>query len=160
MTLQENLFEPKKARDIKTVVHLEFDGGTPCNIPSKGYGIGYGSYRFDDRPPVRVDHGIPCSNNAAEILTLCVALETLATPLPGHPSPGSTLVAVYGDSQIALKWLSIATGGVPKRKKPKGPKGSELFIQAIERLQKAVAPFAEVTCHWQPRAKSVATFGH
>ena len=35
---------------------IEFDGGTSCNIPRKGFGVGYGSkmFRENDNPNVMI----------------------------------------------------------------------------------------------------------
>lgn len=64
---------------VNRTVRIEFDGGTPCNIPRLGYGIGYGSYRIDGEPIVRLDHRAPMSANAAELLTLVRAVQAVAS---------------------------------------------------------------------------------
>jgi hypothetical protein len=52
---------------------IHFDGGTTCNIPSRGYGNGYGSYLVNEEI-VKVDFGRPMSSNQAEIRTLIAAV--------------------------------------------------------------------------------------
>lgn len=156
-TMYDDLFSNTSIQPITKTVLIHFDGGTPCNIPRLGYGIGYGSYNFDGGEPVRVSHGIPCSNNAAEILTLCCALEALAAK--GQCS--GIRVNVVGDSQIALKWLNIAAGKrTLKKKKSYTPTGSPDFIASIQRLNIAVKPFADVSGTWLQRDHAVAAFGH
>lgn len=158
--MNADLFSTKPERVIEKTIQLTFDGGTPCNNPSLGYGIGYGSWHFEGlRAVQRINHRVPCSNNAAELLTLCVALEHLAIRVP----PETTHVEVIGDSQIALKWLKVAAGDPNggHRKKAKVSEGSsELFKETIQRLVKAAEPFAKITAIWQPREKSVELFGH
>lgn len=136
----------------KRTVQVHFDGGTPCNIPRLGYGIGYGSYRLDEGPVVRVNHGRPMSANAAEIFTLVSAIQqVVATHGRG------VRVLVVGDSQIALKW---ARGKTPKGKPCKQAKGgSEEFRNAIQSLRDVLKGF-EVETQWRPRANSVRVFGH
>lgn len=152
------LFDTSPVHLEQTVI-LHFDGGTPCNHP-KNYGIGYGSYSFNGGSPYRVNHGVPCSNNAAEVLTLCVALEELAKLV----QPQATEVKVWADSQIAIKWLRVAAGdpsGGFKRRSAKLSKGSsELFRQSIARLAAAAQPFAKIEAVWKERSHAVAAFGH
>lgn len=114
----DDLFiKPKPAPTRKVNIH--FDGGTPCNIPSIGLGIGYGSYRYNGLDgqmsrgaPIRVSHDIPCCNKVAEILTLCVALEKLAE----MGSPETTHVHVQRDSMVALDWLNVVCGQHEKKR--------------------------------------------
>jgi ribonuclease HI len=158
----DDLFsQPKLAPTRKVTLH--FDGGTPCNIPALGFGIGYGSYRYTglegqvgNGEPIRVSHGIPCSNNAAEILTLCVALEKLAE----MGSPETTHVHVQGDSKIALKWLNVVRGQHPKGRTKTVATGTVLFIESIGRLRKAAEPFNKIESEWLQRDHAVAAFGH
>jgi ribonuclease HI len=151
---QLDLFSASKLPPERTV-RVHFDGGTPCNVPPN-YGIGYGSYCFDDGPVVRVDHGIPCSCNAAELLTLSAALEQLA--LQGDPA--RTAVHIWGDSKIAIKWTKVAAGEPQRRKAAVSKGASPLFVESIQRLAAAIAPFSQVTAEWKPRAHAVAAFGH
>lgn len=141
---------------IRYTVTLHFDGGTPCNIPSKGYGIGYGSYCFNGGAVVRVDHGVPCSNNAAEALTLIAALRALA----GKYTPSETRVNIEGDSQIVLNQVKKAIGACPFKRKNKKPSGSDLFKQAVSDLAEVLAGFGEVSTQWKPREHAVRKFGH
>lgn len=144
MSLQLTFLPPPKA--AKTV-RIEFDGGTPCNIPRLGYGIGYGSYRIDGGRVVRCNHDRPMSANAAEIFTLVCAVDTVTFM---HPKRDVALLIV-GDSRIALKWV------YPRRKRAKG---SPEFLEAIEALRSSLSGFAVVNTQWQPREHSVLAFGH
>ena len=158
----DDLFiKPKPAPTRKVIVH--FDGGTPCNIPSIGFGIGYGSYcytgladQISKGEPIRISHGIPCSNNVAEILTLCVALEKLAE----MGSAETTHVHVQGDSKIALKWLNVASGQHNMKRVTISDNATQLFIESIRRLGKAVEPFSKIETEWLERRHAVAAFGH
>jgi ribonuclease HI len=146
---------------IVETVFLHFDGGTPCNIPSKGYGIGYGSYRFNDNPVIKVDHGIPCSNNGAEILTLCCGLEELLRicNLEDNLMDASTTeVVIMGDSQTTLSWVEkvIQKGGSVKV----NSNVSESMKIAIQRLIPALGHFAQVKTRWLERSHAVRAFGH
>lgn len=126
---------------------IEFDGGTTCNIPSLGYGEGYGSYQINDAPIVRVSFGVGHSCNSAEILTLEAALADLA----GRGERGMS-VLVRGDSKIALKWVHC-------KKQPK-PSTSPMFRDAIQKLRKVTAQFTSVKTEWRSREHSVRLFGH
>lgn len=136
----------------KVQVTVHFDGGTPCNVPRLGYGIGYGSYRIDNREIVRVNHGRPMSANAAELFTLVRAIQDVVGSIGRD-----VRLLVVGDSQIALKW---ARGTTPKGKAVKQPKGgSEEFRNAIQSLRDVIKGF-HVETLWQPRIHSVRVFGH
>jgi len=158
----DDLFtKPKPATTQKVFVH--FDGGTPCNIPSVGLGIGYGSYTYTGLAgqmgtggPIRVNHGVPCSSNAAEILTLCVALEKLAEM--GFPE--TIHVHVQGDSKITLKWLNVVCGQHAMKRVTFSANASKLFIESIRRLRKAAEPFGKIETEWRKRKHAVAAFGH
>lgn len=141
--------------EIKHTVRIEFDGGTPCNDPKKGFGIGYGSYALNGGAPIRLSHGIPCSNNAAEVLTLVSALHYVRKTY----DPEGVRLIVVGDSQITLNWVR-RTSGELKAKKNKKPSGSPLFRDSIKRLSDALHQFGKIEVRWQPRVKSVKTFGH
>lgn len=141
--------------EIKHTVRIEFDGGTPCNDPKKGFGIGYGSYTINGGRPVRVSHGIPCSNNAAEVLTLVSAIHDVRKTY----EPRDIRLLIVGDSQITLNWVRRATGEL-KSKKGKKASGSPLFKESIRRLSDSLSAFGKIEAKWQPREKSVKTFGH
>lgn len=126
---------------------IEFDGGTSCNIPSKGYGEGYGSFQINGGEIKRVEFGVGHSCNSAEILTLCAALNELK-----YVCPYAKEVLCRGDSQIALKWISYQ--GKPSKK------SSPMFLDAINLLRKAVGQFSSVRPEWRNRNHSVALFGH
>lgn len=133
-------------------ITIEFDGGTPCNIPRLGYGEGYGSYRLNSDEIVRIQHGIPMSNNAAEIATLAVAVQDVRRKY------GTTVsLIIKGDSQIALKWARVCSG---QERAKINPAHSPAFIEAIRALEFAMKGISSVTTEWQPRAKSVEAFGH
>jgi len=142
--IQSELLHSEKQRIVK----IHFDGGTPCNIPRIGYGIGYGSFRLDDGEVIRVDHGIPCSNNAAETLTLCCALEVAL-------AAGATGVIIEGDSQIVIRRVNARNG-----KKKKKVSGSEAFRESLEKLSSLLSKFESVRAIWLPRRYAVAAFGH
>lgn len=128
---------------------IEFDGGTSCNVPALGYGVGYGSYRIDGNQIVRLDHRLPMSANAAEILTLACALESISVE---HYQQS---IEVIGDSQIALSWLKK-----PKLLSSPSPKTSPEFQVAVRRLQSIAIRFFAIHPIWKARAHSVAIFGH
>lgn len=129
---------------------IEFDGGTSCNVPRLGFGNGYGSYKINDEPVHRCHFNQPMSANTAELRTLEYAIQTIRDR--GINVLESTLF-IIGDSQIALGWASN-----PSRKLSK--KATELFQDATARLQMAMRGFKKIEVSWQPRLKSVATFGH
>lgn len=138
---------------MKTVT-IEFDGGTPCNIPRLGYGIGYGSFRLDGGEVHRISHGRPMSANAAEIMTL---IEAVRKCVEQHGRGGVTL-RIIGDSQIALKWARGATPSGQPAKLSKG--GSDEFRNAIQTLRDILKGFEGVIAEWKSRENSVAIFGH
>lgn len=135
-------------------VFLHFDGGTPCNIPSMGYGIGYGSYSFNGGSVSNVNHGVPCSNNGAEILTLAVALEDLMTKCDPH----ETEVIIMGDSQTTLGWVKKVFEKGDSIKVNQNV--SQSMKDGIVRLIQAVKPFASIQTKWLPREHAVKAFGH
>lgn len=153
-----DLFEIPAAL-IREKITIAFDGGTPCNVPAKGYGDGYGSYRviFPGNRTVqeRVNFMRPMSANAAEIFTLVKGIERV---LGEGYKREEVKLHITGDSQIALKWAS----GQQRRGKPQkiAKSASEEFRNAIESLRWILAGFSETTTEWKPRKFSVAMFGH
>lgn len=146
MTQQTDFFvKPKVA--TKTVT-IEFDGGTPCNIPRLGYGIGYGSFRINGGQVHRCNHERPMSANAAEVFTLVRAVQAVISMYPRH----NVSLIIIGDSRIALRWASAG------KKIAKG--SSEEFRNAIQSLRLVLRDFPPVETRWQPRLQSVETFGH
>ncbi len=129
---------------------IEFDGGTSCNIPSKGFGEGYGSFQINDGEIKRVTFGKGHSCNSAEIRTMVAALEELASMC----NPAQSSILIRGDSQIALKWVTCG-------KQPKASH-SEGFRDAIERLRRVIQlnRWRSVSTEWRGRAHSVKLFGH
>jgi len=127
-------------------IEIEFDGGTSCNIPSRGYGRGYGSYRLDRGPITRVTFG-NMSANAAEISTLLAAIERIRANMPQVRR-----LRISGDSKIALKWAR------PQRKTASA-KTSLSFQIVTARLQELCANY-QIETHWRGRAESVRVFRH
>lgn len=133
---------------------IEFDGGTSCNDPAKGFGNGYGSFLLKERPndPLPIERrqfGIGHSCNSAEIMTLVSALDYLATNIP---IAKTSRVLCRGDSKIALKWVSC--------KKIPPEKSSPKFRESIATLRKIVGQFQCVRTEWRSRDESVRLFGH
>jgi ribonuclease HI len=137
-----------KREKVKST-RIEFDGGTTCNVPAIGFGKGYGSYQIENAPIVKLSFDCPMSANAAEVLTVFFAIMDAK-------KQGAKTLLVVGDSQIALKWVNVATG---RRKPTKISKTSEGFQRAISFLLRA-ARGLDINTQWQPREISVATFGH
>jgi ribonuclease HI len=137
---------------IRQRIHIEFDGGTPCNIPRLGYGNGYGSFIIVDggtRQPIRrLEFGQPMSANVAEISTLIAALRCVAK----NYNPENTFLEIHGDSKIALSRCS-------KPLKMKRTYDS-MFAEAVTLLQQELKSFAGFETRWRGRAKSVELFGH
>lgn len=127
---------------------IEFDGGTPCNIPRLGFGIGYGSYRINKGEIVKVDHKVPMSCNVAEILTLVEALKQI---------PNGMKVKIKGDSQLVLNRVRDLAKG---KEKPPSKGATELFIQALILLKQECQRLSWIEVEWQPRIRSVEVFGH
>ncbi len=137
-------------------VTIHFDGGTPCNNPTRGYGIGYGSFSINGGRPVRVNHGFPCSNNVAEMLTLYEAIEHVRKTF--HPLPK---LRITGDSQVALKWAQVAAGKWGKMGKAENQlnKATQSFRFAVARLRLALKDFS-ISVQWLAREHAVRAFGH
>lgn len=134
---------------------IEFDGGTPCNIPRLGYGIGYGSFRVNGGEIVRCDHKIPMSANAAEIMTL---IEGIRYVCRLEPNRNIIALDIWGDSQIAIKWAL----GFTKKENPAqlSKKSSLEFRNVVHTLRDIIKLFGYVKATWHPRIMSVKTFGH
>lgn len=155
MQLSFGSTEPQNTLRILRKYKIEFDGGTPCNVPRLGYGIGYGSYRVDEGPVIRRDHGVPMSANAAEIMTLVEAVRYIGIL---EKERSVIELEIWGDSQIAIKW---ANGCTPSGKPAKLSKGtSEMFRNSIQTLRDVLRPYGAVHAHWHRRINSVKTFGH
>jgi ribonuclease HI len=135
----------------RVVATIEFDGGTSCNIPSLGYGDGYGSFRIDNGPLRRITFNRPMSNNAAEIFTMAAAIKTAR-------ENGATALVLVGDSQIALKWANRVAG----KTKPRKHNGnmSDAMRMSIVELRQCLIGITDLETKWQPRLRSFATFGH
>ncbi len=136
-------------QQITKTVRIEFDGGTPCNIPRLGYGDGYGSYKIDDQPVYRLNFRIPMSCNVAEMTTILRAVQAVAQ----NHNPHTTKLDIYGDSQTALKRCLVP---IPKKRRQNGTE----FSGTANMLFTICAQFAQVTTHWRGRAASVRLFGH
>lgn len=142
----------EKSCETTAEVVIEFDGGTPCNIPRLGYGIGYGSYKIGvGRQIVRLNFGRPMSANAAEVWTLVHAIEKAKKAY----LPKRTILHIHGDSKIALARCHRS-----KKKHPLKGRDSDEFRQACEKLVTLCEMFHTVETHWRGRARSVMLFGH
>ena len=136
---------------------IEFDGGTSCNIPRKGFGVGYGSFQINDLEIQRLQFDTGYSANAAEIETMYKSLIALdkyiREDIVTHVAPS---ILVCGDSCIALKWLNCN----------RNPVGSDKFVTIINEMKTFIYNrqesfvFGEITPFWRPRKKSVELFGH
>lgn len=155
----------KQRRRIELPAHvqsiiIDFDGGTPCNIPGR-FGIGYGSYRITIRDgnvthqQNRISHGRPMSNNAAEIFTLIKAIQHVLQI--GHIRE-KTALHIRGDSQIAMKWVRGTTRSGKPAKMSAGT--SEEFQNAVQSLRNILKGFARVETEWRGRKHAVSLFGH
>lgn len=91
------------------------------------------------------------SANAAELMTLVSALRDARRI---YKTPEAYRLLIVGDSRIALKWAN------PQFTREPSQKSSPLFIEAIGRLREELKGWTETSTQWQPRAKSVASFGH
>jgi hypothetical protein len=158
---------------------IEFDGGTSCNIPSKGYGIGYGSYHVfcGDNKIIEVsrqEFGSGHSCNSAEITTLSTALSSLVSYIREREDrlfklqkeryipDGLTVypsILICGDSTIALKWARCVSDPSRNNKNQK-------FIDSIRSLRNMIESaqdslfIGEIATYWRHRSKSVEMFGH
>jgi len=132
-----------------TTALIYFDGGTTCNKPSVGLGEGYGSYKINSRPIVRLKLGKPHTNNSAEVATLYAAVvEAKAL--------GWRKLHIFGDSQVALK----ACLPRPVSRSSRYPdNGSDMYKQARRDLQLALA-YVTFTTQWVPREQIFNLFGH
>lgn len=133
-------------------IRIEFDGGTSNNVPSRGpFGDGYGSYKIDNGPIHRCYFRRPMSANSAELYTLEAAVNLVIATYGMAVS--ETSLHIVGDSTVALGWAS--------RKPRKLKMGSTpVFREAAMRVRFALRDFKKITVEWQPRHKSVVTFGH
>lgn len=138
---------------MKLYLTVESDGGTSCNIPAKGYGLGYGSFRIDGGKIQRRKFGNGYSNNAAEIEIITEALQYIGK----HWEPNELTLTFCSDSEIALKWLKITNSGQQVKI---GKKTSEGMKRAVDRLRTFSPRFQKIVTQWQPRKESVKAFGH
>jgi ribonuclease HI len=91
------------------------------------------------------------SNNAAEISTMAAAIKTAR-------DNGATALVLVGDSQIALNWANKVAG----KTKPRKHNGnmSDAMRESIAELRACMGGITDLETKWQPRLRSVATFGH
>jgi ribonuclease HI len=153
---------PLPERDLEPVV-IRFDGGY-----SKSTG-GYGSYRWNNGEVFRITHPPEIlTANQAEIATFIYAVEHMAIEHFGDKSEPAYKVrerkdkcrlCVYGDSQIALKWIFNAGNDVEMKEHPKYH-WDPAFRKVLLRLYKTVAGFRQVAVKWEPRSRNVQIFGH
>jgi ribonuclease HI len=138
----------------KSTYVIEFDGGTSCNNPKKGYGEGYGSYQVSrdgiKYPIVRLTYGMGFSSNAAEIRTAGEAIE--GAHQLGLSGGGDVLIR--GDSKLALRWIKSCLEEIPR------DSCSESMCQAIKFLKTKVGYFPKIRTEWRPRKVSLEIFGH
>lgn len=161
MTTEPDLFATLlNAKERCQKVRIEFDGGTPCNIPRIGYGDGYGSYQIQNcgtgelLPIVRVNFGKPMSANVAEISTLIRAVKEVERRF----GKGISL-EIHGDSQIALNHAAGKRPASKKRRDAVANNPSPFFC-AVRELKQVLAGFTHVETKWRGRARSVKVFGH
>lgn len=145
-------------------IRVEFDGGTPCNIPRLGYGDGYGSYVWKDEAGinatqskiVRVNFARPMSCNVAEVCTLLRAIDSIMSAY----EPSTTKLSIYGDSKIALNRCNKRIKDAHRKPLPdKFPRSPE-FIDRCDELLAKCAKFHSVETCWRGRDASVKLFGH
>lgn len=157
---QHEQSRPIKVKPSKVDFYtIECDGGTSCNVPSRGYGFGYGSFLIRgcgiDESIHRVDHGKGHSCNSAEVLTACSALEYLAAHIESKGGdPLKACVLIRCDSQITVKWA-----GNNRRAAPSAG-SSQMFQDALVKLLNLRDKFFEVSSEWRGREVSVKLFGH
>lgn len=133
------------------MLRVEFDGGTSCNDPRKGYGIGYGSFKVGSDPIVRCDHVRPMSATAAECWTAVEAIRYVLT----RWLPERTSLEIHGDSQNALARCERPI----KSKKVRENRESE-YTQSGAELLALCQRFHSVRTLWRGRIVSVKLFGH
>lgn len=145
---------PKSADEARRLVQIIFDGGCIFEKESNGVGRGYGSYRIDEEKIVRVDHGLNMTANAAEVLTVCRALEEIIRRL-GVETTNLALL-IIGDSQVAL--ANVRRFQKPNAQPKKGT--HESFQYATESLGVFLGRFTKIEARWHGRKNSVKLFGH
>lgn len=136
---------------------IEADGGSSCNSPAKGYGMGYGSFQIQtEEGPMeikRLKFGNGISVNAAEILSISRGLDDVLALL-SERDPSEYRVLIRSDSLVALR-------NVQKCENENYiASGSESFVNSVKRLQEQVLKFERVEAEWRPREHSVTLFGH
>lgn len=89
------------------------------------------------------------SCNAAEAFTLNYAIKAI---IDRGIDPKETVLSIVGDSKIVLGWA--------RKNRKQSSKSTPEFREAIIDLRYLVSQFKTVSAYWQPRLKSVATFGH
>lgn len=142
------------AQGVRYRVRIEFDGGTPCNIPRLGYGMGYGSYQLSTSGHtcsiIRRNFGVPMSANVAEISTLIAAIKSVMKAY----NTENTILEIHGDSKIAL---NRTVGRLPEKRRKDA---SHPFVIVCEELYSLCRKFAQVRPCWRGREASVRLFGH
>lgn len=130
---------------------VEADGGNKGNIPRLGYGNGYGSYAIDGGEPIKIEYGVPMSNNVAEISIIHSALEDIFLDF------GASHVLVRSDSQTALSWIKRYN---KYKDAIKFPFENVSYCKAAQSLVSMIKKHKSVEQEWRGRAKSVELFGH
>ena len=138
---------------------VEFDGGARHVPGIAGYGMGYGSFRYNGGKAVRVEMNRLMSANAAEIWTASAAIHRIAQEW----EPSEVAVSLWGDSTIAIKWILVQAKEkaiVPFVGKTTLSKGaSDEMKHAITSLE-LLREFRSVAAYWHSRRNSVVAFGH
>lgn len=151
--LRRLVSEPPEESFVSQVgyIIIEFDGGTSCNNPKVGYGIGYGSFKIGEGKITRKEFG-NCSVNAAEVYTIAKALEAVPE------SWRKEKFLVRGDSMIAINWVKKAFAGVKRTEKHL--RMDDPFCAAIEALYAITGHFKHIDAEWRRRHHSLRIFGH
>lgn len=156
MSQQDFAFEVVEDRAPDYVI--EFDGGSSCNIPRLGFGVGYGSWRVmraGDGVIVgersRETFGEGYSANAAEVANILSALRWL---VGREREIGRVSLIIRGDSQIALGRCRRRIGA-----------GGKISVSALYRslcvdLAEVCLKVGFIKTEWRGRSHSVALFGH
>lgn len=151
--------EPEPEIPNPLTVRIEFDGGARHVPGIQGYGMGYGSFRYNGSRPVRLEFNRLMSANAAEIWTLSAAVNRICNEW----SPEDIHLDVWGDSQIAIKWCLIMAkekAKLPFTGKSTLSKGSSEEMKNSISSMEILSHYASVMARWHSRTNSLRVFGH
>lgn len=141
------------------VILVEFDGGARHVPGFTGFGMGYGSFRYNGGKVRKVEMNRIMSANAAEIWTLSAAVNILANEW----DPSELSLDIWGDSTIAIKWALISAKDkavIPPVGKSKLSRGSSEEMKTAVKSLDVMSKFRTVRAQWHGRANSVKAFGH